>query len=168
MYLPRSQVSLSQCKVAYKGRQEEENGRICLFSPSCGPSRIITSHSRVFHARLSWWQKCKNQSAWGGGRPNTRPNDICFSWWGHTCFSDLQVGFDLVIIFFLFSPFFYFFVYLCLMFAILSCHLLEKCSSSFQWFKSVHVRFFPFFSLFVCFLHCFLLVPSWNNLFYIL
>ena len=31
MYLPRSQVSLSWCKVACKGRQEGENGRIYLF-----------------------------------------------------------------------------------------------------------------------------------------
>lgn len=53
--------------------------------------------------------------------------------WGRTCFSHLWLGFDLVDVFFLFCPsiilyrfFFYFFVYLCRIFVILSCHLLEK------------------------------------------
>ena len=45
MYLPRSQTSLSRWKFALKGRREGERVA-CLLSPSRGPSRFVTSHSR--------------------------------------------------------------------------------------------------------------------------
>ena len=46
--LPRSQISVSQCKFALKESWKGENG----LSPAHGPLRLVTSHSHFAHSPL--------------------------------------------------------------------------------------------------------------------
>ena len=92
----------------------------------------------------------------------TREIGCCCCAWGRTCFSDLRFSFDLVNVFFIFFAL----QSLCSVSFFISSSI---CAWYLSFYRVIQVCACVFsFLFFVCFLPCFILVPSWNNLFNIL